>query len=171
MEVIDTASKLTKDLEIRFGSLVHDLGKGRTKKEEYPHHYGHDIKGVEPVKEMCKRIGIPKRWEKCGIVAAKEHMIGGIFNKMTIGKQVSFIERVNKSILGLDGLQIVVNSDRTRNGKEDLITPNFAEIGKKIIKEIDGEYIKKKYGINDGKKIKEKMHQERIERMKKMKYN
>ena len=90
---------------------------------------------------------------------------------MTIGKQVSFIERVNKSILGLDGLQIVVNSDRTRNGKEDIITPNFAEIGKKIIKEIDGEYIKKKYGINDGKKIKEKMHQERIERMKKMKYN
>ena len=36
---------------------------------------------------------------------------------MTSSKKVEFIERVNKSILGLEGLQIVVYCDRNRFGK------------------------------------------------------
>ena len=35
---------------------------------------------------------------------------------MTAAKQVEFIERVSKSILGLEGLQIVVYCDRNRFG-------------------------------------------------------
>lgn len=50
--------------------------------------------------------------EKAGITSCKEHMRGGIFSQMTPEKQVSFIERVEKSVLGLHGLQIVVYCDK-----------------------------------------------------------
>ena len=46
MKVVDKSVEFTSDLRIRFSCLVHDLGKGVTPKEMYPHHYGHDAKGV-----------------------------------------------------------------------------------------------------------------------------
>ena len=102
MEVLDRVAQVTEKEEIRFAALVHDLGKGETPKEEYPHHYGHDKKGIIPIKNMCRRLELPNKWEKCGITAAKEHMIGGIFHQMRASKQVDFIERVAKSPLGLE---------------------------------------------------------------------
>ena len=102
MEVLDRVAQVTEKEEIRFAALVHDLGKGETPKEEYPHHYGHDKKGIIPIKNMCRHLGLPNKWEKCGITAAKEHMIGGIFHQMKPSKQVDFIERVAKSPLGLE---------------------------------------------------------------------
>lgn len=74
MLALDNSAKLTEDTKIRFSTLVHDLGKGTTPKEIYPHHYGHDKRGVEPLKELCKRIKVPNEWKQCGIVSVEEHM-------------------------------------------------------------------------------------------------
>ena len=114
MLALDNSSMITKDEKIRFCALVHDLGKGTTPKEIYPHHYGHEERGIEPLKQLAKRIRIPNEWKNCGQTAIKEHMRGGIFNELSIPKQVSFIERVDKSRLGLEGLQLVVYADRAR---------------------------------------------------------
>ena len=162
MIVVDKAATLTKDSSIRFAALVHDLGKGVTPKSMYPHHYGHDEKGVEIVQKFGQRIGAPHKWISYGKVSAKEHMKGGIFYKMTPPKKVSFIERVAKSKLGLHGLQIVVIADKcsTRNMKlEDI---EFEKIGKECITKINGKYIKEKYRIEEGLKLKEKLHEERV---------
>lgn len=85
---------------------------------------------------------------------------------MKANKKVTFIENVAKTELGLDGLEIVVECDRNCRGdqKEKI---EFAKIGKEMLKEIDGEYIKSKYRILPGLELKDKMHQERIEWMKK----
>lgn len=74
MLALDNSAKLTNDLIIRFSALVHDLGKGTTPKEMYPHHYGHDKRGVEPLKNLCKRIKVPNEWKQAGLVAVEEHM-------------------------------------------------------------------------------------------------
>ena len=165
MIALNNASKITKDEKIRFCALVHDLGKGRTPKEMYPHHYGHEERGVEPLKGLARRIGIPTEWKECALTAIKEHMKGGIFYKMTIPKKVSFLERVGKSKLGLEGLQIVVYADRARHGEEKIENEeyNFADLGKKMLKEIDGEFIMKKHKkITPGKEFGQKLHEERI---------
>lgn len=84
---------------------------------------------------------------------------------MTIPKKVAFLERVDKSKLGLDGLQKVVYSDRARYGEEKIEKEeyNFAKLGKKMIKEIDGNYIIEKYkNIMPGKEFGQKLHEERI---------
>ncbi len=158
MIVLDEICKNTKDLKIRFAGLVHDLGKGVTPKHEYPHHYGHDIKGANVVKQFGKNLKIPKAWMKCGVIATTEHMRGGIFFKMRPAKQVQFIERVAKSELGLEGLQLVVNADKGEREK----TIDFASLGEMLLQEINGEYIIKKYGNLKGLEIKQKLQEERI---------
>lgn len=74
MLAVQNSVKLTDDLLIRYAVLVHDLGKGLTPKEMYPHHHGHAEKGVEPVRNLSNRIGVPTIWRKAGIISSKEHM-------------------------------------------------------------------------------------------------
>ncbi len=164
MIVLDTSAKHTKDLKIRFAALVHDFGKGLTPKEEYPHHYGHDVKGESAIKEFGKNLGIPTIWIKCGITSSKEHMKGGIFFKMTPAKQVRFLERVEKSMLGLDGLQLIVDADKENREQVN----SFAFLGKQVLQEINGKYILNKYGNINGLQIKQKLYEERIKYLKKL---
>ena len=166
MIVVDKSAILTSSIEVRFSALVHDLGKGITPKEILQHHYGHDKNGVKLVENLGNRLKIPNSWIKCGKVSAKEHMLGGIFNKMTPKKQVDFITRVNKSLLGLDGLKIVVICDEWKN--ENMPTDiNFAEIGKECISKINGKYIEEKYNIRNKEQVGELLRKERIEWIKK----
>ena len=74
MVTVDNSAKLTNDLLVRYACLIHDLGKGLTPKEMYPHHYGHAEKGEEPAINLSNRIGVPKFWKKAGIISCKEHM-------------------------------------------------------------------------------------------------
>ena len=163
MICLDKSCSMTNDLKIRFSVLVHDLGKGETKRQEYPHHYGHEEKGVEIVRKFCDYLKMPTSWKKCGIVAAREHMRGGIFNKMKPSKKVDFIERVDKSYLGLEGLQIVVNCDKGERAKDDL---DFLSIGKKCLKSVTAEQVSKKYNIEPGVALGKKLREERIMWMK-----
>jgi len=171
MLALDNSAKITKNTKLRFCVLVHDLGKGRTPKEMYPHHYDHEKRGLEPLRELCRRIGVPNEWRKSGVTSVLEHMKGGIFHKMTIPKKVSFIEKIDKSNLGLKGLQIVVYCDRSRNinaTKEEIIDKdyNFCKMGEQLLKEVNGEYIIKKYNIKQGKEFGKKLHEERVKWLK-----
>lgn len=88
---------------------------------------------------------------------------------MTIPKKVSFLERVNKSKLGLEGLQKVVYSDRARHNEINIENEkyNFAKLGEKMVNEIDGESIIKKYpSLKPGKEFGIKLHEERVKWMK-----
>lgn len=165
MMVVDKSIELTDDVAIRFACLVHDLGKGVTPSKMYPHHYNHDINGVEPVKNLGERIGVPTKWIKYGKVAAREHMRGGIFYKMTPAKKVSFIERVSKSGLGLHGLQVVVIADKCSSRTTEISDISFEKIGKECISKINGKFLKEK-GIKEGKDFKDKLHNERVQWMK-----
>lgn len=167
MIVVDNSSKLTNDLKIKFACLVHDLGKGNTPENILPHHYGHEERGVALVSELGKRLSIPNNWIKCGKTACKLHMKAGIFEKMTPAKQVDLIETASKSILGLGGLKTVVMCDKARNGTFPEV--NFDKIGKEMLNNITGDYIKEKYKIEDGIQIKSRLREERINYLKTLK--
>lgn len=166
MQVVDYSTMLTQELQIRYSCLVHDLGKGTTPKEILPHHYGHEQRGEELVGEMGRRLKVPNLWTLCGKVTAKEHMKGGKFHEMKPKKQVDFIEKVAKSRLGLEGMKIVVMCDRCRNGEfpQDV---DFDKIGRKCLEEINGEYVMKKYNLKEGIELNKKIHEERINWLKK----
>lgn len=84
-------------------------------------------------------------------------------------KQVSFIERVSKSSLRLEGLQIVVYCDRNRFGglsDEEKKQCTFLDVGNKLLSEINGDYIKQKYNIENGIEFGKKLHEERVKYIK-----
>lgn len=171
MLVLDYVSQNAKDLSIRFSALVHDLGKGLTPKKEYPHHYGHEDKGVTLVGTLGNRIGAKNEWIKAGKVACREHMRGGIFYKMKPSTKVDFIERVSKTKLGLDGLQLIVNADKLSGGRIPQGNFNFADIGKKCLEEVNGDFIKQKYNIKEGIEFYKILRQERIEWIKQLHFD
>ena len=90
---------------------------------------------------------------------------------MTDAKKVEFIERVSKSVLGLEGLQIVVYCDRNRFGTlsdEEKKQCTFLEIGNKVLSEINGDYIKEKYNIKNGIEFGNRLHEERVKYLNKL---
>lgn len=163
---VDKSVKMTNKLEIRFATLVHDLGKGTTPKEEYPHHYGHEQRGAKIVSNFSKELCVPKKWERCGKIACIEHMRGGIFYKMKPSKKVEFIERVEKSSIGLEGLQIVVNCDKSYNNTLQKEQYEFAEIGERCLNEVNAKMVSQKYKLEEGILLGNKLYEERIKWMK-----
>lgn len=159
MEIIDKVSKQTEKLEIRYAALVHELGKGIIFKEIYSHNY--EINSAKLVEEISNRIGVPNSWKKCGKTSAKEYMLGEKFWKMLPAKQVEFLERIDKTILGLEGLQIIIDANNIQDKK-------FSNLKEPILEKINGEYIKEKYNIKEGIKIKEKLREERVKEIKKL---
>ena len=165
MIVLDNSTKLTNDLAIRYSCLVHDLGKGTTPRGMLPHHYGHEERGIVEITNLSKKIGIPNNWEKCGKTACKWHMKAGIYEKMTAKKQVDLIENVAKTILGLEGLKIVVACDKSREGKDlekQFEQICFDKIGKRCLQEINGNKMKEKYPNIQGIQLAKRLHEERI---------
>lgn len=62
------------DLESRLAALVHDFGKGLTRKENFPRHYGHDVNGVPVVENFCNRLTVPTMIRDRAMKACRYHM-------------------------------------------------------------------------------------------------
>ncbi len=68
------AVALSPDPVVRFGALVHDLGKGITKASMLPRHIGHEKKGVRLVEQLCNRLRAPNRYQQFGKICAEYHL-------------------------------------------------------------------------------------------------
>ncbi len=73
MMVLEQAAEMKSCLEVRFASLVHDLGKADTPANILPKHIGHEQRSIKRVNEMCARLKIPKRCSELGLLVAKYH--------------------------------------------------------------------------------------------------
>ena len=56
MRVIDRAAADGAALPVRYAALLHDLGKGTTPPEQWPHHGGHEARGVDLVDAVGDRL-------------------------------------------------------------------------------------------------------------------
>ncbi len=73
MMVLDQAAKLSLDLEVRFAALVHDVGKGTTRKHSLPSHPGHERRGVKLIRRMAERLPVPNACRDLGILVSEYH--------------------------------------------------------------------------------------------------
>lgn len=74
MMVLEQATKKTKNPVIRFAALFHDLGKGETPKEEWPHHKGHEGAGVKVIQKACRRLKSPKEYQELAVQVSRYHL-------------------------------------------------------------------------------------------------
>ena len=68
------ACRRTENVTGRFAALVHDLGKGLTPPDILPHHYGHEVRGLDALKSWNERMTLPNNLLKAGEFAIYEHM-------------------------------------------------------------------------------------------------
>jgi tRNA nucleotidyltransferase (CCA-adding enzyme) len=71
---LNQASRLSRDPQIRFATLVHDLGKGTTPKEKLPGHRGHEERGVKLIELLCKRYRAPNQYRELAIQVSRHHL-------------------------------------------------------------------------------------------------
>jgi len=73
MTVLDLAAEKNNSLPIRFAALMHDLGKGTSSPAEWPHHRGHEERGVPLVAALCERLRVPNECRDLALMMAREH--------------------------------------------------------------------------------------------------
>jgi tRNA nucleotidyltransferase (CCA-adding enzyme) len=73
MLVIDYAASRHFALPVRFAALTHDLGKGRTPREEWPRHIGHEARSVDLIRDVCERLRVPVDCRDLALLAARHH--------------------------------------------------------------------------------------------------
>lgn len=61
--VLEQASRISTNPEIRLAALLHDLGKAATPSQYWPSHHGHEKKGLPILKKLCNRLRIPKNFK------------------------------------------------------------------------------------------------------------
>jgi len=71
--VLEQAAALSKDADVRFAALVHDLGKATTPKNILPRHTGHEQRSVKLVKSLSKRLQVPAAFRDLACLAAEFH--------------------------------------------------------------------------------------------------
>lgn len=72
--VVEQAAKLSKDPLVRFSSLVHDLGKAETPKDELPSHKGHERRGLPLIRQLCERLRVPKKHQSLALAVSEYHL-------------------------------------------------------------------------------------------------
>ena len=71
--VLQQAVRLGADLPTRWAALLHDLGKGATPPEEWPHHYGHEERGARLIEPMAEQLRWPQEFRELAVICARWH--------------------------------------------------------------------------------------------------
>ena len=89
------ASICTAKTRVRFAVATHDLGKGETREEILPHHFGHELMSQIAVNELCDRLRIPNHFRDLAVVVAREHMNFHRLKEMTPQKILRLCKKLN----------------------------------------------------------------------------
>lgn len=109
MLVLDEVAAETDSLRARFAGLAHDLGKGVTPPEMLPHHYGHEVKGLDVLEAWNRRMTLPHDWLAAARFTIREHMRTPRLHKSQ--KIVDLLLALDKSVMTIAEYQAVIRAD------------------------------------------------------------
>jgi len=61
--------------QVRFATLLHDLGKALTPTDEWPRHVQHEEHGLTPVRDVCNRLKVPSSFRDLAEIVCREHLM------------------------------------------------------------------------------------------------
>lgn len=148
--VLEQASKLSDSTIVRFAALVHDLGKAKTKKENWPAHHGHEKLGIAVIESLCQRLRVPTKYKELACVVSEYHLHMHRLNELKDATILNMLEATGslRSQQRAEDFSIACEADsRGRTGLENRHYPqaqqflsyldaansvNAGEIAKKI---------------------------------------
>ncbi len=93
--VLQQAARLSNDPVVRFGALLHDLGKGTTPPAEWPRHIAHEARGVALVKAVCDRWRVPNDYRDLALITTAQHgKLHAVF-EMRSSTLLEFLEQLD----------------------------------------------------------------------------
>lgn len=75
MMVVDLAAERKESLEVRYASLMHDLGKGVTPPELWPAHHDHERAGISLVEAVSERLRVPSACRDLAVLMSRDHTL------------------------------------------------------------------------------------------------
>ena len=171
MMVIDYAAKQNFNLPIRFAALMHDLGKGTTPVDVLPRHIGHEIRSVDLLKEVSKRLRVPNDCKELAHIVAKFHGKLHQASKMRADTLLEFLmelDAIRQPARFADFLKACEADSRGRTGLENCALPE-AELLEKALQaalNVDAGAIAQ--GIETPDKIKAAVFAARLEAVQQM---
>jgi tRNA nucleotidyltransferase (CCA-adding enzyme) len=71
---VDAGARMGFGLPVRVSALLHDLGKAKTPRMEWPSHKGHEARGVPLVEKFCERLRVPAECRDLAVIHTREHL-------------------------------------------------------------------------------------------------
>ena len=169
MMVIDYAAKQNFNLPTRFAALMHDLGKGTTPVDVLPRHIGHEIRSVDLLKDVSKRLRVPNDCKELAHIVAKFHGKLHQASKMRADTLLEFLmelDAIRQPARFADFLKACEADSRGRTGLENCDLPE-AELLKKVLQaalSVDAGAVAQ--GIEAPEKIKAAVFEARLQALK-----
>ncbi len=95
MLVLQAASRLSSDVEVRFAAIAHDLGKATTQTEDLPSHPGHERRGAVIIESMAERLRVPRRFRDLALLAAEFHTLCHRARELRVETLVKLLEKTD----------------------------------------------------------------------------
>ncbi|MDR2050987.1 MAG: polynucleotide adenylyltransferase [Deltaproteobacteria bacterium] len=100
-------------------ALCHDLGKASTPGDMLPHHYQHEIRGIQAAAALASRLRLPARLRGAGALAAKLHMKAGMYRRLRPSTRVDVLTEAQAKGL-LEPLFLLAQADSGLSGLLEL---------------------------------------------------
>lgn len=89
------SAALTDQLDVRFATLFHDVGKALTPPEKWPSHHGHGLAGVPIVEALCQRLRVPNQVRDLALVVTEFHDVVHTIERQPADALIALFDRID----------------------------------------------------------------------------
>lgn len=111
------AAQLSPELDIRFATLFHDVGKGLTPPEKWPSHHGHGPAGVPLVAALCERLRVPNTVRDLALLVTEFHDLVHTVQNQSAATLIALFDRVDAWRKPQRVEQITITSEADARGR------------------------------------------------------
>lgn len=99
-------------------ALAHDAGKLTTPAALWPHHYGHELRGVRLAAVWATQLQLPQSWRQAGCMTARLHMKAGRYAELRAATRYDLLREVAASPCAAAFWQVVDADSRKSVGAQ-----------------------------------------------------
>lgn len=89
------AAQLSEEVDVRFATLFHDVGKGLTPPEKWPSHHGHGLAGVPLVEQLCQRLRVPNAIRDLALLVTEFHDLVHTVERQSPETLIALFDRID----------------------------------------------------------------------------
>ncbi|MBV4367156.1 multifunctional CCA addition/repair protein [Erwinia phyllosphaerae] len=89
------AAQLSDEVDVRFATLFHDVGKALTPQEKWPSHHGHGLAGVPLVEQLCQRLRVPNNVRDLALLVTEFHDLVHTVERQSPEALIGLFDRID----------------------------------------------------------------------------